>query len=88
MAVSEGSAIEPDHLPADLYAGRRRAGDDEADCLRQVLAATGGRGAEAARRLGISRATLYRRLARHGIAPADFRRQAQERPSAARRNIN
>ena len=72
-AVSGGGAIGPEHLPSGL--GPSEAIDsDDADCLRTALAATGGRATEAARRLGISRATLYRRLARHGIDPADFRR--------------
>lgn len=72
VAVSDGGPIEPEHLPPGL-ARPGRAGQDDADCLRAALAATGGHATEAASRLGISRATLYRRLGQHGIDPGDFR---------------
>lgn len=41
--------------------------DAERAVLRQALASVGGNASEAARRLGIGRATLYRRMARTGL---------------------
>lgn len=41
----------------------------ERNLLASVLAATSGNQSEAARRLGLSRATLYDRLQRHGLLP-------------------
>lgn len=43
--------------------------DAEALAIRQALAAHGGNVSATARTLGIARATLYTKLARHGIAP-------------------
>ena len=43
--------------------------DAEAVAIRQALAAHGGNVSATARTLGIARATLYTKLARHGIAP-------------------
>jgi propionate catabolism operon transcriptional regulator len=37
--------------------------------LERALAETGGDAPEAARRLGLGRSTLYRKLARHGLVP-------------------
>lgn len=42
-------------------------GDGDRAVLRQALARAGGNASEAARQLGIGRATLYRRLARAGL---------------------
>jgi two-component system response regulator HydG len=42
-----------------------------AEHVRQVLAAADGRRAEAARRLGVDRTTLYRLMRRHGIDDGD-----------------
>lgn len=47
--------------------GRPASLVDEAQRLRQALAATDGRVGEAARRLGMSRATFWRRRRKHGI---------------------
>ena len=61
----------PDDLAEELAAARQPAAteDDESDlrlqaerCIEQVLRSSGGNRAEAARRLGISRNTLYRKL--------------------------
>jgi two-component system response regulator HydG len=59
-----GSAADapPTGLPLSLEAYERCA-------LERALRETGGDATEAARRLGIGRSTLYRKLARHGIAP-------------------
>lgn len=45
-------------------------GQVERDTILQVLKACGGNMSEAARRLGIGRATLYRKLKKHGLAMA------------------
>jgi two-component system response regulator HydG len=53
----------PADLPLSLAAYERCV-------LERALAECGGDAREAARRLGIGRSTLYRKLARHGIRPA------------------
>ena len=63
-------------LPAsDLLAGGKARGDDFSDAERSVvqraLARANGKVAVAARELGISRATLHRKLARLGIMRTD-----------------
>jgi DNA-binding NtrC family response regulator len=60
--VCHDSIIRVEHLPAEIR--NREAGDsrtevDKAERLTRVLEATGGNKAAAARRLGISRPTLY-----------------------------
>lgn len=56
--------------PLDQLLGDEAApsfGDGDRAVLRQALARAGGNASEAARQLGIGRATLYRRLARAGL---------------------
>ena len=66
-----GGVVEPGHLPTELLAGAvpaprepaaRRAGLPGNDEILGVLRDCGGNRAEAARRLGISRVTLWKRL--------------------------
>ena len=61
----------PDDLAEELAAARQPAATEDAEsdlrlqaerCIEQVLRSSGGNMAEAARRLGISRNTLYRKL--------------------------
>ncbi|HEX2483712.1 MAG TPA: sigma-54 dependent transcriptional regulator [Myxococcota bacterium] len=52
----------PAHIPLDLDAYERCA-------LERALLECGGDATEAARRLGIGRSTLYRKLARHSLRP-------------------
>ena len=56
-------APAPDSLPLDLEAYERCA-------LERALRECGGDASLAARRLGIGRSTLYRKLAHHGLRPA------------------
>jgi PAS domain S-box-containing protein len=75
--------IGPEHLPEEVLRGGdlarpapaeshrapvRRASDVSASEIQAVLAQCGGNRAEAARRLGISRVTLWKRLKRMGAA--------------------
>jgi transcriptional regulator of acetoin/glycerol metabolism len=67
--------IEPEDLPAELHALSRRVLTSlesmERDAIVQCLADAGGNKARAARSLGMSRATIYRKIHDYGIvAPA------------------
>ena len=66
--------IEPEDLPADVHALSRRVLTSleslERDAIVQCLADSGGNKAEAARSLGMSRATIYRKIHDYGIVAA------------------
>jgi DNA-binding NtrC family response regulator len=73
--LTDSDTIEPRHLPPDLQAATAPLADAEAILpleavelryLRQTLARLGGDKDELARRLGISRRTINRKLASHG----------------------
>ncbi len=73
-----GSVIQPGDLPPEVFAGPPTAqlsvavnGTDERQRLLHALRQTNGNRAAAARLLGISRPTLYRRLKEAGIAGDD-----------------
>jgi len=87
MVVCPAATIQPEHLPAAVRTSARSApADDDPDALptlaalerthiERVLAATGGHRAHAARVLGISERSLYRKihdyqLESHGNGPA------------------
>ncbi|RMG32904.1 MAG: hypothetical protein D6725_16765, partial [Planctomycetota bacterium] len=57
----------PGAAPADAGSFGTGSPADEAERIRRALAATGGNRVQAAALLGISRATLYRKMARLGI---------------------
>lgn len=59
--------VEPAHLPIEISGAAVAV--DERQRVLQALAAAGGNRTEAARILGISRATLYRRFEELGIEP-------------------
>jgi two-component system response regulator HydG len=80
MVVSRGSTIVPECLPPHLFeTGAPTAGEvpdlpdlslqaAERDQILRALQASGGKRVDAARRLGLSRRTLYRKLSRYGIS--------------------
>jgi two-component system, NtrC family, response regulator HydG len=80
MVVSKGSTILPENLPPHLFETRPVTTGDtplmpdlsleaaEREQILRALQASGGKRVEAARRLGLSRRTLYRKLDRYGIA--------------------
>lgn len=63
-AAAGRGPIRPEHLPAYLRAGRRLSPLEraEAGVIAETLAASNGNKTEAARRLGITRPTLYARM--------------------------
>jgi DNA-binding NtrC family response regulator len=80
MVVAKGSVILPEHLPPHLFESRPAPSADtprlpelsleaaEREQILRALQASGGKRIEAARLLGLSRRTLYRKLDRYGIA--------------------
>jgi transcriptional regulator of acetoin/glycerol metabolism len=70
---ARGTVIQPDDLPPEILADacadsllENLSGDDR-ERLLTALERSGGNRKEAAQLLGISRATLYRRLAQYGV---------------------
>jgi len=80
MVVCKGSLILPENLPPHLFDVRPTIVSDgpempdltlqaaEREQILRALQASGGKRVEAARRLGLSRRTLYRKLSRYGIS--------------------
>ena len=68
----EAPTLEPRHLPpglqepAPLRAAAASLKDLELEAMRRAVQACDGNVSQAARRLGISRNTIYRRLGRDG----------------------
>ena len=79
MVVAKGSVILPEHLPPHIFETRQPVAGDtqrppelsleaaEREQILRALQASGGKRIEAARLLGLSRRTLYRKLDRYGI---------------------
>ncbi len=72
LVKSGGGPISPQHLPGRIGGGSKKLASPKqprgkllAADVEKALAATGGNKVQAARRLGVGRATLYRFLARH-----------------------
>jgi two-component system response regulator HydG len=80
MVVCKGNVILPENLPPHLFEVRPAVTPDlpempdltlqaaEREQILRALQASGGKRVEAARRLGLSRRTLYRKLSRYGIS--------------------
>jgi transcriptional regulator with PAS, ATPase and Fis domain len=80
LVVCKGSLILPENLPPHLFEVRPMVVSDglempdltlqaaEREQILRALQASGGKRVEAARRLGLSRRTLYRKLSRYGIS--------------------
>ena len=80
LALARGPRIGAADLPGGRRGAPRSASPVARDvplslasyerlALERVLAETGGDAPEAARRLGLGRSTLYRKLAKHGLQP-------------------
>jgi len=80
MVVCRGNQIVPECLPPHLFETRPLAAPGETlempdlslqaaerEQILRALQASGGKRVDAARRLGLSRRTLYRKLSRYGI---------------------
>ena len=76
--VQEGARIEPlrvggmelgeaAYLPGSEAAGEHTLAERERDAILKTLEGTGWKLAESARKLGISRTTLWRRLKEYGL---------------------
>ncbi|MGH8355281.1 MAG: sigma-54-dependent Fis family transcriptional regulator [Pseudomonas sp.] len=84
LAMAEEQPIRPEHLPDDFFADLRQAPPShsapdelvaeeslvEGEDLAESLKACGGNMSQLARRLGVSRNTLYKRLREQGLYPA------------------
>ncbi len=77
LVKCEGDTIEPGHLPPTIRKGpsappsapaRARRRKLDAKLVRAAMQATAGNKVEAAKKLGVGRATLYRFLAAEGLA--------------------
>ncbi len=66
---SAGAAGLPGRSPGLPAAGDIKLGDLEVEVMRQTVQALGGNISEAAKRLGVSRNTIYRKLRWNAPAP-------------------
>ena len=81
LVLSRGGPIGAVHLPPDMtgtrtigrrgLAGVPRHSDHERRLIAEALTGTGWNRTRAARRLGIDRSTLWRKIREHGLEPED-----------------
>ena len=81
LVLSRGEAIRGSHLPPELFRPESRGdrglgnvpvhSDEEKNLLREALRGTGWNRSKAARRLGIDRTTLWRKIKEYGLEPED-----------------
>jgi transcriptional regulator of acetoin/glycerol metabolism len=81
LVLSRGEAIAGTHLPPEVRQAGRSAGrglagvplhsDEEKNLLGEALLAAGWNRSRAARRLGIDRTTLWRKIREYGLEPED-----------------
>lgn len=81
LVLSRGEAIRGSHLPPELLRSESRGArgiasvpvhsDEEKNLLREALRGTGWNRSKAARRLGIDRTTLWRKIKEYGLEPED-----------------
>ena len=83
LVLSRDRTIRAEHLPPEIGAGSAaaaragglaavaRGSEAERELLRETLRATSWNRTRAARRLGVDRSTLWRKLREHGIEPED-----------------
>lgn len=73
IALSPGRRIRAADLPPEIAATRKRyttpedSSEQEADLIREALAANDGNRSRTARYLGMNRVTLYRKMKKYGI---------------------
>ncbi len=73
FVLCPGGVVTQEHLPADITGGEAEAGQEEqpmtisSDAVKEALRTAGGNKAKAARLLGISRQTIYRKIKELGI---------------------
>jgi len=81
FVLCNSGGIDTHHLPPRIASSRECAPlpetippnhQKERDKLLDVLKACGGNRSEAARRLGVSRVTVWKRMKKYGIAPSEF----------------
>jgi len=81
MVLSRDGSLRAEHLPPEVGADRQagnlaglrgvpRGSSRERELLQSALEASGWNRTRAARRLGIDRSTLWRKLKEHGLKPA------------------
>jgi DNA-binding NtrC family response regulator len=77
--LSRGGTILPEHLPPEVtqqsrsptLQGVARHSETEKELIAAALARTGWNRSRAARRLGIDRSTLWRKIREYGLQPED-----------------
>ena len=81
LVLSRGETIRSIHLPPELFREEKNRGartadvplhsDQEKNLLAEALLAAGWNRSKAARRLGINRSTLWRKIKEYGLEPED-----------------